>query len=59
MDVFGIAIPGTGYPLSGGYDGLLEYLCITMRVPAWERYEVCKNQSNTITGVLFSMVAEL
>ena len=27
MDVFEIAIPGTGYPLPGGYDGLLEYLC--------------------------------
>ena len=23
MDVFEIAIPGTGYPLPGGYDGLL------------------------------------
>ena len=33
MDVFEITIPGTGYPLPGGYDGLLEHLCITMSAP--------------------------
>ena len=37
MDVFEITIPGTGYPLPGGYDGLLEHLCITMSAGAWER----------------------
>jgi len=31
-----ITIPGTGYPLPGGYDGLLEHLCITTRATAWE-----------------------
>jgi hypothetical protein len=36
MDVFKFAIPGTGYPLPGGYDELHTYLCITMRAPAWE-----------------------
>ena len=34
-DVFEIAIHGPGYPLPGGYDGLLEHLCITMSAPAW------------------------
>jgi hypothetical protein len=29
MDVFKFAIHGTGYPLPGGYDELLAYLCIT------------------------------
>jgi len=36
MDVFKFAIPGTGYPLPGGYDELRTYLCITMSAPAWE-----------------------
>jgi len=31
MDVFKLAIHGTGYPLPGGYDELPVYLCITMR----------------------------
>ena len=31
MDVFKFAIHGIGYPLPGGYDELLAYLCITMR----------------------------
>ena len=30
MDVFKLAIHGTGYPLPGGYDELPVYLCITM-----------------------------
>jgi hypothetical protein len=29
MDVFKFAIPGTGYPLPGGYDELPAYLFIT------------------------------
>ena len=33
MDVFKLAIPGTGYPLPGGYDELPAYLCITMSAP--------------------------
>jgi len=37
MDVFELAIHGTGYPLPGGYDELLAYLCITTSAPAWER----------------------
>ena len=30
MDVFKLAIHGTGYPLPSGYDELPSYLCITM-----------------------------
>jgi hypothetical protein len=30
MDVFKLAIHGTGYPLPGRYDELPAYLCITM-----------------------------
>ena len=37
MDVFKFAIPGTGYPLPGGYDELRTYLCITMSAPVWEQ----------------------
>jgi hypothetical protein len=31
MDIFKLAIHGTGYPLPGGYDELPAYLCITER----------------------------
>ena len=36
MDVFKLAVHGTGYPLPGGYDELPTYLCITMSAGAWE-----------------------
>ncbi|MGZ8191220.1 MAG: hypothetical protein ACXWTS_08315 [Methylococcaceae bacterium] len=36
MDVFKLAIHGTGYPLPVGYDELPAYLCITTSAPAWE-----------------------
>jgi len=37
MDVFKLAIHGTGYPLPSGYNELPAYLCITMRAKARER----------------------
>ena len=40
MDVFKLAIHGTGYPLPGEYDELPSYLCITMRAGAWERANI-------------------
>ena len=42
MDVFKLAIHGTGYPLPGGYDELPAYLCITMSAASGNEEKILK-----------------